>query len=216
MGLFRKNKGGEGGGKAPFADAVQGTARVTAASSPQSRQGGSMYKNGTFHFVVEAPGVAAFAVEVNRIQRTRHWPRPGMVLPAWVSASNPQRYEIDFDAVPDWQDAARQQTEAQAALLRGEAPAGAAFMVPGANVQFVGGSPADLPPEKLAKLEQFLGVDLNGDGRVGAPATSAPPPPPPPPAGGDRVAQLERLAALHASGALTDDEFAREKQRLLG
>lgn len=214
MGLFRKNKG-DGGGKAPFADAVQGTARVTAASSPQSQKGSSMYKNGTFHFVLEAPGVAAFAVEVNRIQRTRHWPRPGMVLPAWISASNPQRYEIDFDAVPDWQDAARQQAEAQAAYQRGEAPAAGGFLVSGANVQFVGGSPADLPPEKLAKLEQFLGVDLNGDGKVGAPAAS--------PAGAtggapapDRLAQLERLAALHASGALTDDEFAREKARLLG
>ncbi len=32
----------------------------------------------------------------------------------------------------------------------------------------------------------------------------------------ERVARLERLAALHGSGALTDEEFAAEKQRLLG
>jgi hypothetical protein len=31
----------------------------------------------------------------------------------------------------------------------------------------------------------------------------------------DRLGRLERLAALHASGALSDDEFAAEKQRLL-
>jgi hypothetical protein len=30
-----------------------------------------------------------------------------------------------------------------------------------------------------------------------------------------RVEALERLAALHASGALTDEEFASEKARLL-
>jgi hypothetical protein len=30
------------------------------------------------------------------------------------------------------------------------------------------------------------------------------------------VEQLERLAALHASGALTDQEFAAAKQQLLG
>ncbi|MGW1175532.1 SHOCT domain-containing protein [Kitasatospora sp. NPDC002543] len=30
------------------------------------------------------------------------------------------------------------------------------------------------------------------------------------------VGQLERLAALHASGALTEDEFTRAKQRLIG
>lgn len=34
--------------------------------------------------------------------------------------------------------------------------------------------------------------------------------------GDDPVAKLERLAALHASGALTDDEFAAQKAKLLG
>ena len=38
----------------------------------------------------------------------------------------------------------------------------------------------------------------------------------PRPAGADVVDQLERLAALHAAGALTDEEFAVQKQRLLG
>lgn len=40
-------------------------------------------------------------------------------------------------------------------------------------------------------------------------------PPPVPVVGDDRVDRLERLARLHASGALTDDEFAAEKRRLL-
>jgi hypothetical protein len=34
--------------------------------------------------------------------------------------------------------------------------------------------------------------------------------------GGDSVERLERLAALHRSGALTDEEFAAAKARLLG
>jgi hypothetical protein len=34
--------------------------------------------------------------------------------------------------------------------------------------------------------------------------------------GDDRVAALERLAALKASGALTEAEFAAEKARILG
>ncbi len=33
--------------------------------------------------------------------------------------------------------------------------------------------------------------------------------------GGDAVGGLERLAALHASGALTDEEFASAKRELL-
>jgi len=33
---------------------------------------------------------------------------------------------------------------------------------------------------------------------------------------GDRIAQLQQLAQLHESGVLTDEEFAREKARVLG
>jgi hypothetical protein len=40
-------------------------------------------------------------------------------------------------------------------------------------------------------------------------------PAPPPPAAGDVTAKLAELASLHASGALTDDEFAAAKGRLL-
>ncbi len=34
--------------------------------------------------------------------------------------------------------------------------------------------------------------------------------------GGDSTAQLEKLAQLHASGALTDEEFAAQKARIIG
>jgi hypothetical protein len=34
--------------------------------------------------------------------------------------------------------------------------------------------------------------------------------------GGDSTAQLERLAQLHASGALTDEEFAAQKAKIIG
>ena len=44
-------------------------------------------------------------------------------------------------------------------------------------------------------------------------------PAPPPPSGGggsDHIAQLERLAKLRDSGALTDAEFEQEKAKILG
>jgi putative oligomerization/nucleic acid binding protein len=71
-------------------------------------------------------------------------------------------------------------------------------------------------------------------GQAGTPAqpapsaapTAAPPPAPAPapasatpaPAAGanDPVAQLQQLAQLHQSGALSDDEFAQAKARILG
>jgi len=48
----------------------------------------------------------------------------------------------------------------------------------------------------------------------------APPPPAPAPAaapgaGSDTVARLQELANLHASGVLSDDEFAAAKQKVL-
>jgi len=49
---------------------------------------------------------------------------------------------------------------------------------------------------------------------------AAPPPAPAPapaaPAPTDSTAELERLAKLHESGALTDEEFAAAKSKLLG
>jgi hypothetical protein len=51
-----------------------------------------------------------------------------------------------------------------------------------------------------------------------APPQAAPPPAPaaPAPAPADSTAELERLAKLHDSGALTDEEFAAAKSKLLG
>jgi hypothetical protein len=37
-----------------------------------------------------------------------------------------------------------------------------------------------------------------------------------PAAGGDAISQIERLAALRESGALTEEEFAAQKRRILG
>ena len=50
--------------------------------------------------------------------------------------------------------------------------------------------------------------------------TQAPPaeyvPPAPAPSGGSDVDQLSKLADLHASGALSDEEFSAAKSKLLG
>jgi hypothetical protein len=48
------------------------------------------------------------------------------------------------------------------------------------------------------------------------PAQAAPPPPPPPPPAPDPIEQLTKLAALKDQGILTEEEFARQKARLLG
>jgi hypothetical protein len=47
-------------------------------------------------------------------------------------------------------------------------------------------------------------------------AAPAPAPAPAAAPAGDATAELERLAQLHQSGALTDDEFAAAKSNVLG
>ena len=50
-----------------------------------------------------------------------------------------------------------------------------------------------------------------------APQQYAPAPPPPQaPSQADVIEQLKQLGELHASGILTDDEFAAQKAKLLG
>jgi hypothetical protein len=44
----------------------------------------------------------------------------------------------------------------------------------------------------------------------------APPPPAPTSAADDQAAEIQRLADLNASGALTDEEFAAAKAKILG
>jgi hypothetical protein len=53
-------------------------------------------------------------------------------------------------------------------------------------------------------------------GEEAQPQSAAASPPPAAPASGDVTGQLQELASLHASGALTDDEFEAAKARVLG
>ncbi len=57
-------------------------------------------------------------------------------------------------------------------------------------------------------------------GEAEAEAAAGPPPaqapPPPAPAGDPTVEKINELAQLHASGALTDEEFAAAKAKALG
>lgn len=190
-------------------DGVRGTAHVVSSTAHSGR---ATYQSCRLNLVVQVEGMQAYSVEHSQICPANKWPRPGSVVPVVVSRKHPSTLKIDFDAVPDQADVARQMAEQQAEMLRNAGSAGSATIATAATgamgspqVTIVGGTAADIPPEMRANLEQMLGVDLDGDGRVGGAAAGS----------DDRVAQLERLAQLRASGALTDAEFEAEKRRLL-
>ncbi len=233
MGFFSRIGRLVGGGSG---DDLRGWAQVVAASG---YRGDGYLQACSMNLVIQVEGIPAYSVEHSQLCSRKKWPVPGMTIPVRVDATNPQRFRLDFDAVPDEDEQARRLAEQQAAVLRGEAPspaAGLGFGLAGANVQFVGGSPADLPPEKLARLEQFLGTDLDGDGIIGAAASQTPAASaasasatPAEPAGSEpaadapeassdpaeRIEHLERLTRLRDAGALSPAEFESEKRRLL-
>ncbi|MEU9074850.1 SHOCT domain-containing protein [Kitasatospora sp. NPDC004745] len=71
--------------------------------------------------------------------------------------------------------------------------------------------------EDVVKADVFAEQLRAAAGRARTvPAAASAPVPAEADAGGQLVDQLERLAALHRSGALTDEEFTRAKARLIG
>jgi hypothetical protein len=96
----------------------------------------------------------------------------------------------------------------------GEASAGGqalAEAIPGAGATVLGG---ELSPDQAARVQQALGaLGISGTSGVqvvrtqGAGAGGGQP---------DPIEQLEKLAELRKSGALTDEEFEQQKRRVLG
>jgi hypothetical protein len=138
---------------------------------------------------------------------------------------------IEWDEVVAHGDRAKAEAEAMAAALRGDAgaaqaqpegvPAEAAGVVsqfqqmfPGATVR-VDSSSVPASPEVIRKVEQATGMDLDGDGRIGASVAGGAAPQAGAADPEDRIAALERLARLRESGALSASEFEAEKRRLL-
>jgi hypothetical protein len=85
-------------------------------------------------------------------------------------------------------------------------------MFGGATVNFEGAQEIDLTqnPEAAEQVMQMLGLS-------GAQVSfEQPAAPAAQPVSDDPIARLERLAALKASGVLTEEEFQQQKRRILG
>jgi hypothetical protein len=74
------------------------------------------------------------------------------------------------------------------------------------------------PAMRLAAGAATAGIAYNAGKRhaEGEAQDTAPAPAPAPAPAGDSTAELERLAQLHQSGALSDEEFAAAKAKVLG
>lgn len=161
--------------------------------------------------VVEAPGIAAYTHDYSKFAvRVDKWPSTGDVLPVEVDPGDLGRVEVLWDEIPTVRDAAREEAERMAAMLRqqqggvpGQCPqdgaaAGVAGIVgqlqqmfPGAVVN-VEGDPA--PP-----------VVVPGSVEVVADRSDA-----------DPVERLEKLARLRDAGVVDQAQFEQLKAQILG
>ncbi len=212
-------------------DPVRGTAQIVSlTAAPDSATSGTC----RMHLVVSVPGHASYAIDDQYMVKVKKWPSPGQSLPIEASQTDPTKFKILWDEIPDWDvgAAAQAQQLAQALNQQGQPATTAITGQTSSSMVMINGRPAT--PEELQQYEAMTGMDLDGDGRIAGGAAA-------PPGGGlqgliagamaaaqgvsagpdqpgkadDRVAALERLAALKASGALTDAEFETEKQRIL-
>jgi len=124
-------------------------------------------------------------------------------LPVKVDRDDHERVAIDWEQFR--READEQKRARREALASGGGLGGATVRV--GEAATVEGS---LDPATAAQVEQLLGslgVHVDLDQRAEPAAPGAPE---------DTLAKLERLQALRASGALTEEEFAEQKRRILG
>ena len=164
-------------------DPVRGEAQVVSSTA---HRGDGVWQNCRMQLVVQAEGVAATSVEHNELVHTRKWPSPGMTLPVTVDRSNPQKFKVEWDEVPDSRERAAVNADALAAMMRGETPPGAGIDIDQLAAR-QGYGPA--PPQEAV-------ADSNDDVD-------------------DQLARLAKLGQLRDSGVLTPEEFEQQKRRIL-
>jgi hypothetical protein len=176
-------------------DPVDVTAQVVSVSEPPHATHGTAIMN----LVVQLPGREAESIECTSVPApVAKWPTPGGQLPVTVDQADTSKCKVRWDEVPDSGDVAKQQADAMAAQMN-----------QGGGVQSIEAAGADVSDIVAALQQQYPGaqIEVEGAQMAGAGPAAA--------GGDDRVAQLERLAKLHESGALSDEEFEREKARIL-
>ena len=214
-------------------DPVRGSAQIVTMTAAPDHASSA---NCRMQLVVSVPGHASFAIDDEYLIKVKKWPSPGQTLPIEASASDPTKFKILWDEIQSWDVRGAAQAQQLAAAMNQQPPPRPAR---GSAVHGAGRPDGDDQrsagdPEELKQYEVMTGMDLDGDGKIAGGAAAPggglqgmiagamaaaqqgmPASPDQPGKADDRVAALERLAALKASGALTDAEFEAEKQRIL-
>ena len=184
-----------------------------------------------YEYLVDVQPLGGGPVFRTTIQQPNHHysfkpPHEGEVIRVLI---NPKKNEVKFDE----DDPARSRAEADRLRKEQEEQAWAAAQQTPVGSQ-PAGAPGSLEASRIKIQRTALFVEAiatakeSGDtayvaqlqaafkaGATALPERDDSLPPPAPAGGGDRIERLQKLAELHASGVLTDAEFAAEKARIL-
>jgi hypothetical protein len=207
---------------ASMRDPVRGTASVVSSSDYRPVLGEGVSMSGAWECsmtcVIHAEGVPARSAHFDGDAPTARWPWPGTQLPITVDRADSSNWVVHWDEVPTGREASQAAADALAASMRGSddpaqptaGPLGAGAVIGGANVIDLRGNPE--MREQVLRSLQAQGIDVESmrtaAAGAGERATHG--------ASGDLSEELAKLAELHASGALSDAEFAAAKAKLLG
>jgi hypothetical protein len=80
----------------PMADALRGTVRIVALSSPKPR---GRYQTCRMELQLEAPGLEPETLATEVVLDRRYWPAVGTVLRARISRRKPRFLDVDWEAL---------------------------------------------------------------------------------------------------------------------
>lgn len=187
-------------------DPVDGTLHVVSASIPPWNASSSNY---SLTGVIQAPGLPATTVKRGGLASTSKWPQPGQDLPVTVSRANPSKFIIRWDEV-DSSSAQGTRLADQLAESINQGQAGGSGLNSSSVVIDARNDP-EVRQQVLGMLKgQGVDVDQLRPAAAGGPAASSGS------AVGDDVELLEKLSQLREKGALTDQEYAEQKAKILG
>lgn len=207
MGLFGKLN------EMRMKDPVAGTAKVAAIDFPHGNLPNDGRPYTRLECVATAPGIDPVVFEYKGSVDRGKVPLRGDELPIQIDRLDPQRVEIQWNEVASRRLGARDQHRADRER--------AAKMA--AQMRDHDGTDHGPPPRHDPYFETDAAtVRANAEAaqarraqRIAESKANKHPSHTDPEGQEQRLQQLERLAALHASGALTDAEFAAEKAKLL-
>jgi hypothetical protein len=187
-----------------FKDPVRGTGLVVAVNHwGDMSGGGSGFCRMTL--VVDAPGVPKTTVKYSKELNFDMWPSQGVELPITVDRADPEKVRVEWDEIQSRSDLQKKYEKREEQRLTdkayGRTPTAAPGMPPG--YEDVDPAALEFDPE----LKELLQAEMEASADPPAADDSG--------TAKDVTERLHELDELNASGALSDQEYQEQRNRII-